>query len=200
MGNLLTRELKRDFIHLSEHTDFKTALRATGDLLDTYAKAEKLRLERKQQKMREREQARQRAQGRQHNRQFEEADPGLMGSKYEGYGPPPRRQGRRNTRTERIPHRATLGKPRVSSELTCLQRDNAGGRRIQCRRSMTDMLRTELCVEKAKMRTLCNPTAGNVTPTHIHIQNSGCIPKQSISIRQVPTITQAQAFVRKHRT
>ena len=123
MGNLLTREMKRDFIHLSEHSDFKTALRATGDLLDTYAKAEKLSLERKQQKMREHEQA------MQHNRQRGEADPGLMGSKDEGYGPIPRHQGRQNRRTER-PHCATLGKPRVSSALTCLQRRDAGRPRV----------------------------------------------------------------------
>ena len=46
MGNLLTRELKRDWIHLSEHSDFKNALKATSDLLETYAKAERLRVER----------------------------------------------------------------------------------------------------------------------------------------------------------
>lgn len=132
MGNLLTRDLKRDFVHLSEHTDFKTALRATGDLLDTYAKAEKLRLERKQQKAREREQAMRRGQGRQQNRQREEAGPWVMGSKDEGYGAHPRRPGRRNTRTERLPHSATLGKSRISSALTCLQRDNASRWSIQC--------------------------------------------------------------------
>ena len=109
MGNLLTRELKRDFIHLSEHSDFKTALRATSDLLDTYAKAEKLRFEQKLRKAREREQAMRRGQGRQHNRKREEADPWLMDSKDGGDGAHPRRPGRRNTRTERPPRSATLG-------------------------------------------------------------------------------------------
>ena len=132
MGNLLTRDLKRDFVHLSEHTDFKTALRATGDLLDTFAKAEKLRLERKQQKAREREHAMRHGQGRQQNRQREEADSWVMGSKDEGYGAHPRRPGQRNTRTERRPHSATLGEPRISSALTCLQRDNASRWSIQC--------------------------------------------------------------------
>ena len=187
MGNLLTREFKRDFIHLSEHSDFKTALRATGDLLDTYAKAEKLRFERKQQRMREREQAMRRGEAMQHNRQREEADPRLMDIKDEGYGPTPRRQRRRNRRAERPPHCATLGEPRVSSALTCLQRDNAGRWSVQSRRNMTHMLRTNFGVEKAKMRTTtCNRTAGRITPTHINIQSLGCIPNQSSPGGQVP--------------
>ena len=181
MGNLLTREMKRDFIHLSEHSDFKTALRATGDLLDTYAKAEKLRLEQKKQRMKEREEAMQRGQGRQHNRQREEADPLEMGRKDRGYGPPPRRQEGRNTRRERPPHCATLGKPRVSSALTCLQRDNLGRGRVQCK---TNLLRPN--------------TAGSVTPMHIHIQNLRCTTKQSIPTCKVPTITLALAIVSEY--
>ncbi|KAL8793737.1 MAG: hypothetical protein Q9195_003678 [Heterodermia aff. obscurata] len=197
MGNLFTRELKRDFIHLSEHTDFKTALRATGDLLDTFAKSEKLRFERKQQKMREREQAMQRGPGRHHNRQREEAGPWVMGSIDEGYGPTPRGQGRRNTRTERPPHCATFGKPRVCSVLTCLQRDNTGRCSVQSMRNMIHMLWTRTCVETAKIQTTCNPTAGDVTPTHI---NLGCILHQSIRMCQVLVITQARAIASEHRT
>ncbi|KAG7007839.1 peptidyl-prolyl cis-trans isomerase ssp-1 [Physcia stellaris] len=79
MGNLLTRELKRDFVHLSEHSDFKTALRAAGELLDTYAQAEKLRVERKQQRMREREIKYHRGQVTHRDRDGEDIDPMMRG-------------------------------------------------------------------------------------------------------------------------
>lgn len=124
MGNLLTRELKRDFVHLSEHSDFKTALRAAGELLDTYAQAEKLRVERKQQRMRERELNYQRGQVTHRDRDDEDIDPHMRGDLhdehvegdiYNEHGHHGRRPSRRRVKAERPVERTrtTLLQPRI---------------------------------------------------------------------------------------
>ena len=59
MGNIISNELKRDMVHLRDHDDFKRALGATGELLEAYARAEQLRVQRQEQKMKERRQSRQ---------------------------------------------------------------------------------------------------------------------------------------------
>ena len=59
MGNIISNELKRDMVHLRDHDDFKRALGATGELLEAYARAEQLRVQRKEQKMKEHRQSRQ---------------------------------------------------------------------------------------------------------------------------------------------
>lgn len=117
MGNLLTREIKRDFVHLSEHSDFKTALRAAGELLDTYAQAEKLRVERKQRRMRERELNHQRGHMTQHDSDGEDLDPRMRSDLYEEHvegniyderGHHGRRPSRRRVKAERPVEGATL--------------------------------------------------------------------------------------------
>lgn len=124
MGNLLTRELKRDFVHLSEHSDFKTALRAAGELLDTYAQAEKLRVERKQQRMREREIKYHRGQVTHRDRDGEDIDPMMRGDfhdedvddiNYDEHGHHGRRPSRRRVNAESPVERTrtTLLQPRI---------------------------------------------------------------------------------------
>ena len=70
MGNIISNEFKRDMVHLRDHDDFKRALGATGELLEAYARAEQLRVQRKEQKMKEHRQSRHLAeadQGPSHN-------------------------------------------------------------------------------------------------------------------------------------
>ena len=127
MGNLLTRELKRDFPHLSEHSEFNTALRAVGELLDTYAQAEKLRVQQKQQRMRERELNYQRGQGSSHrDTDDKDIDPRVRGDLHDehveddmydghGHGHYGRRPSRRRAKAERPVEstRSTLLQPRI---------------------------------------------------------------------------------------
>ena len=125
MGNLLTRELKRDFPHLSEHSEFNTALRAVGELLDTYAQAENLRVERKQQRMRERELNYQRGQLTHRDTNDEDIDPRMRGDLhnehaesdiYDEHGHHGKRPSRRRVKVERPLESITLLQPRIGPQ------------------------------------------------------------------------------------
>ena len=91
MGHMISRELKRDMIHLRDHEDFKRALGATGELLEAYAKAEQLRVKRKEQKMKE----------RRHSRQLEQANPRMTTDPYEEHDARGKHFNRRTAKAKR---------------------------------------------------------------------------------------------------